>query len=261
MEYILAGLLGAVCGSALTALLHRQATNQSWFRGRSQCPRCKHVLAVRDLIPIVSYLLARGRCRYCGRKFGRSYPAMEVLTAALFVLVLWVRLGPVQGDVFAVDAQRWSLIARDWAATVVLLQVFFFDLRHGYILDQVTLPAVVVFFVWNVFLDVRVSVLLLGIVAGAACFGFQYLVSQGKWVGSGDIRLGALMGALVGWPLIVVALFFAYVGGGLFGIFLLATKRKSWGSQIPFGTFLSAATLATLLWGYPLVRWYVTTLL
>lgn len=261
MVYVLAGVLGAVCGSALSALLHRQATNQSWVRGRSQCTHCKHVLAARDLVPVVSYLLLGGKCRYCGHKIGRGYPAMELLTAALFVLVVFVRLAPLHGNWLAADFHRWSLIGRDLAAVVVLLQIFFFDLRHGYILDQVTLPAIVVFFVWNIFLDVRPSVLLLGMAAGAACFGLQYLVSQGKWVGSGDIRLGALMGALVGWPLVAVALFFAYVGGGLFGIFLLATKRKSWGSQIPFGTFLAAGTLVTLLWGYPLVRWYVTALL
>lgn len=260
MMIVVAALLGLVFGSALTALLSRQASGQSWLRGRSQCPRCRHALAPRDLIPVVSYVLLRGRCRYCSGPIGASYPLIEITTGLLFALVVATRLAQAH-EPSQLDWHRFFLVARDLTAVVILFQIFLFDLWYGYILDQITLPAIVLFFVWNILLDVRPTSLILGMAVGGGFFLLQYLLSSGRWVGGGDIRLGVLMGALLGWPLISLGLFFSYVVGGAVGVFLLASKKKSWGSHIPFGTFLSAATLVVLLWGYNMVRWYVTRML
>lgn len=262
MIVVLAALLGLVFGSVLTALISRQAKGERWWKGRSHCPACRHVLSVRDLVPLFSYLVQRGRCRYCRGPIGASYPALELVTAALFTVAALVRLGPAAaGGWEALAAPGWPLLLRDWAAIVVLVQIFLYDLWFGYILDQVTLPAMGVFLAWNLALGMPWQPLLIGAAVGGGFFLLQYVVSGGTWIGGGDIRLGALMGILLGWPLVIVALFLAYLAGGAAGAVLLASKRKSIGSQIPFGTFLSTATLTVLFWGQPLLEWYFRGLL
>lgn len=262
MIFALAALLGLIFGSALTALISRQAKGEKWWKGRSHCPACRHTLSVWDLVPVLSYALLNGKCRYCRGAIGTSYPVLELSVAVLFAVAAVMRLGPAAfGGVDAFLAPGWTLLLRDWLAIVVLVQVFTYDLWFGYILDQVTLPAIVVFLVWNLVLGAPWPALLIGVFVGGGFFLLQYIVSGGKWIGGGDIRLGVLMGVLLGWPLVLVALFLAYLSGGAFGAVLLASKRKSIGSQIPFGTFLSAATIIVLFWGEPLLTWYFQGLL
>ncbi|TAK05567.1 prepilin peptidase [Patescibacteria group bacterium] len=259
MIVALAALLGLVFGSVLTALISRQAKGERWATGRSHCPKCRHPLAVWDLVPVLSYLVLDGKCRYCRGVIGASYPLLELATAALFALAAVIRLGPAAfGGVEAFLAPDWVLpLLRDWAAIVVLVQIFLYDLWFGYILDQVTLPAIAVFLLWNLALGVPLPMLLIGAAVGGGFFLLQYVISGGKWIGGGDIRLGALMGVLLGWPLVLVALFIAYLSGGAVGAVLLASKRKTVGSQIPFGTFLSAATVVVLFWGRAMLDWYL----
>lgn len=262
MIVVLAALLGLVFGSALTALISRQAKGERWWKGRSHCPKCRHVLSVPDLVPVFSYVLLRGKCRHCRGVIGASYPLVELSTAALFAVAATVRLGPAAAGGFdALSAPGWPLLLRDWFAIVVLVQIFLYDLWFGYILDQVTLPAIVVLLAWNLALGMPLPPLLIGAAVGGGFFLLQYVVSGGTWIGGGDIRLGALMGVLLGWPLVLVALFVSYLTGGVAGAVLLASKRKSVGSQIPFGTFLSAATLVVLFWGADLLAWYFKGLL
>ncbi len=263
MILVFSALLGLAFGSAMTAFISRLATGGRWWRGRSHCPRCKHPLAPLDLIPVVSYLLLRGRCRSCRGPIGLSYPLIELATAGLFVLAAWVRLGPAAAawDAAAFLAPGWKMLLRDWLAILVLEQIFLYDLWFGYILDQVSLPAIGAFLAINLALGVPASSMAVGFLVGSGFFLAQYVVSAGKWIGGGDIRLGALMGVLLGWPLLGVALFLAYLAGGVVGGALLATGRKAVGSQIAFGTFLSAATLVALFWGQAVLEWYFQGLL
>lgn len=262
MMLVLSALLGLIFGSALTAMISRQAKGERWSKGRSHCPKCRHTLAVWDLVPVLSYAFLHGKCRYCRGIIGMSYPALELATAGLFVVAAGVRLGPAMlGGMEVFLTPNGMLLLRDWLAIVVLVQIFTYDLWFGYILDQVTLPAIAVFLVWNFALGMTPLAMLLGALVGGGFFLAQYVVSGGTWIGGGDIRLGALMGVLLGWPLVLVALFLAYLSGGAVGAVLLASKRKSVGSQIPFGTFLSAATIIVLFWGEPLLAWYFHGLL
>ncbi len=258
MIFACAAFLGLIFGSAMTALISRQATGERWTRGRSHCPRCRHALAARDLVPVVSYAALRGRCRFCRGAIGWSYPLIELATAALFVIAVTVRLGPAaSGGIAAVlDAPGWPFLLRDLAAILVLEQIFLYDLWYGFILDQVSLPAIVVFFFWNLLLGAPPESLLVAAGVGGGFFLAQYMVSGGKWIGGGDIRLGVLMGVLLGWPDILPALFLAYVSGGAVGAVLLASRSRKLGSQIAFGTFLSVATLVVLLWGQGILAWY-----
>ncbi|PIT90318.1 MAG: prepilin peptidase, partial [Candidatus Komeilibacteria bacterium CG10_big_fil_rev_8_21_14_0_10_41_13] len=141
-----------------------------------------------------------------------------------------------------------------------LIIIFIYDLKYYLILDKVSLPAFTIALILNVLLGYNVGNLLLASVIIGGFFGLQFIISQGKWIGGGDIRLGLVMGAMLGWPLALVALFLAYILGAVFGLILIISRRKDWQSQLPFGTFLTAATLIALLWGHEILSWYLTKL-
>jgi len=153
------------------------------------------------------------------------------------------------------------LLLRDWFIIAVMTIIFIYDLRWYLILDIVTLPACVVIFLLNLALGITWQNMLISGIIGSSFFLFQFLISRGKWIGGGDIRLGLLMGIALSWPSILVAIFLAYIIGSLVGVGLILTKKKQWGSQIPLGIFLSAATIITLFWGNEIMNWYWQLLL
>lgn len=251
MVLIAAGVIGLIAGSGITALVHRIMKGGNWLLGRSHCPRCTHVLNPNDLVPLLSFIALRGRCRYCRGPVSWLYPAVEVAVSALFVAAIIARVGGAPTEAVFENSAMRALILRDWAAICILVAIFCVDVSVGIIPDILTLPALILFFIWNLFLrEQQVAGMLIGAAVGAGFFSLQYTLSRGRWIGGGDIRLGALMGTLLGWPAVVAALLIAYVSGAAVGVALVVGKQKSWQSHIPFGTFLSAGTLAALLW-YP----------
>ena len=132
-----------------------------------------------------------------------------------------------------------------------------FDLKYLLLPDIVTLPSVAAFFIINLILGAAGWSLLIAMAIGAGFFALQFIVSKGKWIGGGDIRFGALMGALLGWPNILVGLFFAYLIGAIIGVILLISGRKKFGSQLPFGTFLALGTTIGIWWGNGIINWYM----
>ena len=254
-------VFGLIVGSGLTALIPRLAADEPWHRGRSHCPRCRHTLAPRDLMPLVSFFVNRGRCRHCQGAIGWFYPGVELATAALFVIALVVRSGGDLTPLDAADSRLWLTIFRDWLAIAVLLALFGIDLIAQVLPDAITLPAVGVFFIWNLALGESPGGLIAGALFGACFFLLQYLVSRGAWIGGGDIRLGALLGALVGWPGILLALFSSYLLGASVGLGQIAVGSKSWKSRVPFGTYLAAGGLFTLFLGEKVIAWYLGKIL
>ncbi len=244
-------VFGAVIGSFLNALLWRLRTGESVAKGRSYCPCCHHTLAARDLVPIFSYLFLGGKCRYCRKGIHPSYVMVELAVGVLFtVFAVRAFAEPVLSDAALAG------LLRDWYAAAVLTVVFVFDLRYMIIPRSVTLPATVILAAASFLLGTGLITIALGLAVGAGFFFLQHLVSKGRWIGGGDINLGGLMGVLLGWPHILVAFFMAYVTGAIVGVVLLAGKRVAWKGQLPFGTFLSAATIVTMLWGEKILTWY-----
>lgn len=192
---------------------------------------------------MLSFMVLRGRCRSCHRRISWQYPLVELATAGLFVLAISLSM-----------TFGWAVYAAFVAAVCVV--VFVIDLREHVILDQVMLPALVVAVVANVVLQRPALDWLGGAILGAGFFFFQYIVSRGRWVGGGDVRLGMFLGLVLGLVGTAVALFLAYIGGALFAIVLLLTHRKHFGSALPFGTFLTLATIVAWYWGTPIVSWY-----
>lgn len=237
-------LFGLALGSFLNVVIYRLMHGGSVALGRSACPHCKKTLAPADLIPLASFVALGGRCRSCKKPISWQYPLVEFLTAVL-TLVLWNAYG----------------LTLEWALAVALLAflivTFTIDLRYRVILDGVVFPAMIVATLLSLVQGRTAESLLLGAGIGFAFFFLQYAISKGRWIGGGDIRLGVLIGLALGWKGALLALVLAYLSGSVIAITLVATKKRAWKDPIPFGTFLTAATVTALLAGDQIIAWYL----
>lgn len=253
-------IFGMLWGSFLNVWVYRTRVGQSIFKPASFCPNCGHTIRWYDLIPVLSFLLLKGKCRDCKKKISLQYPLIELATGVLSVVVF---LSTVVATTHPLTLQTipYVTLIRDLAIVFFLEFVFIYDFLYGEIPDKVTLiPAFVLFlfsliFKWNNFQN-----LVIGVLIGAGFFLAQFLISKGRWIGGGDIRLGFFMGVILGSSLIAVALFFAYIGGAILAIPLLLLKKKERQSTLPFGTFLSTATVVASLWGKDIMDWYLSLL-
>lgn len=248
----------------------------SVWRGRSRCNACRHTLAWYDLVPLMSFLLLRGKCRYCHARIDIQYPAVEFAAGLLFVLAY---LSVPYAKFYILDSIFPILVS--WYFISVLIVIFVYDLRYMLIPDRVTIPAIVIGIIAQIInatsyqLPVPTTSRILGeagtasflayqlgvpILVGGGFFLMQYLISRGRWIGGGDIRLGALMGVMLGWPGILAGLMLAYVVGSLVAIPLVMLGKKGMQSQLPFGTFLSGATVLVMLWEDEIIKWYTSFL-
>jgi leader peptidase (prepilin peptidase)/N-methyltransferase len=244
--------LGLLIGSFLNAALYRLRNNKAGIAsGRSACPSCGHQLAAQDLIPVLSYLFLRGRCRYCNQKIGLHYPLVELITAASFGLATW-QLGV--GNLWELS---WVLLF-----TAVLIFLASYDWQYFEIPDAVSLPAVGLALTGSLlpfglnFIDA-----LIGTIVGGSFFFVLVAASNGRWMGGGDIRLGALLGALLGWQLTLIAIFLAALVGSLAGLLQICQKKKQLKSAVPFGPALALGGYLALLWGHQIWDWYVVNFL
>lgn len=257
MIYVGVFILGLLVGSFLNVVICRLDTKNSIIWGRSHCPDCGKILSVWELIPVASYLIQKGKCRHCHKKISFQYILVEIATALIFTIVFWMSIRQIA--IFP----EWKLtltIIRDWILVSFLMVIFVYDLKKQLILDRVTVPAMIIALIINLILGVGFFDLLLGAVIGFGFFFFQFVISRGKWIGGGDLRLGALMGLMLGWQSTLVALFLSYIIGAVVSIVLIIMRRKKVNSQIAFGTFLSIGTFVALMWGQMILDWYLNIL-
>ena len=239
MLYFPLFLFGLVTGSFLNCVIYRLETGSSFLKGRSFCPHCKHKLSWLDLIPVLGFVFLQGKCRYCKKKISLQYPLVELATGFLFILAFWY-FG------FGISLIPWLFILSS------LLAIFVYDLKHYIIPDSLVFAAIVVAAVFNFNLLAFLSAF------GAAGFFLAIvLISRGKWMGVGDIKLAFLMGLMLGWPAILLALFLAFSIGAIIGLGLMAVGRKTLRSEVPFGPFLVTGTLIALFWGEIIIEWYL----
>ena len=237
-------LFGLVVGSFLNVVIARLPEHKSLVRPRSACPRCSAIIAWYDNVPPLSFAMLRGRCRACGVRIPRRYPIVEAATGVLFAIA-WVTVGPTPDFVAAA-----ALLAALVAITAI-------DLAHQIIPDAITLPGIVAGVVGNLVTG-RVAWLesLLGIVVGGGIFLVIILASRGG-MGGGDMKLGAMLGAFLGWKVGLLALLLAVLTGGVVALGLLLLGHKGRKEAIPFGPFLALGGAVTCLWGKSLLDWYV----
>jgi leader peptidase (prepilin peptidase)/N-methyltransferase len=237
-------LVGAVVGSFLNVVIVRLPRNESLVVPRSRCRACGTELHWFDNIPVLSFLALRGRCRACGGMISWRYPIVEAVTALMFALAAWRSTSPAD-----------LLLA--WLFLSTLIVITGMDLEHQVIPDRITLPAIAVGFLTS-FLGTRVSWLdsLLGILGGGGIL-FAVIVLSGGGMGGGDMKLGATIGAFLGYKLALLALFLSVMLGGIVALGLLSTGIRRRKDPIPFGPFLAMAAGAAILWGEAILTWYL----
>ncbi len=262
MEIILAvifALFGVAIGSFLNVCIDRLPAGKSLIYPASHCDACQHPVASKDLIPVVSYLWLRGRCRYCRTNISPRVLLVELLGGVLFPLAFWR---------FGLSAE--FAITAFWGC--VFLVIMFIDWEHKLILNKVTYSAAVVALVIlavnsllpepgilsNLIFLPKPSILS-GIIGGAIGFTFLLIPAliNPRGMGFGDVKMAALIGLVTGFPLALVAVFMGVVLGGLLAVILLLFRIKKRKETIPLGPFLSLATIATLLWGIQILSWYL----
>lgn len=252
-------IFGLMIGSFLNVVIARMDELETVVNTRSHCPKCKKDLAWNDLVPLLSFVLLRAKCRYCKEKISWQYPIVELATGLSFVGIYnYVFNQPM--------ADQWRIFVLVAYLIIVafLVVLFVYDLRKLLVPDGIVLPAIGLALVFQViailylpgyrlnWLDLG-----LGVLIGAGVPALLSLPSKGKWMGYGDIGLGALMGIILGYPLAIVGMFLAFCSGGVIGSLLLVLGKKKLTSAVPFGPFLMAATFAALLYGQRMLDWYL----
>lgn len=240
----------------------KQLEEISILRGRSMCPHCKHELAVKDLVPILSWLSLKGKCRYCGKPISAQYPIVEVLTATLFVLsYIWWPLS-LQSSIGITQLIFWLGFVVFFVALAV------YDLKWYLLPDKIVYPLVIVAVLEAVLIvvlgqDIRIALDAgLGALLISGIFYVLFQVSGGTWIGGGDVKLALVLGLLAGTPLkALLVIFFASIVGTIISIPLLLKGKRGLQARVPFGPFLLIATAIVVLFGDSLVHWYTRTLL
>lgn len=243
------GLVGLVLGSAVSAIVWRVPRRISWVHGRSACTACGHPLGVLDLIPVLSWMFARGRCRHCGARVSWRYPLTELLCAAWLIL-LYRQIGP------GFDYPFLAL----WG--VLLIALLWIDLDFQLLPDALTFPGTLLGLAAALQWPGGTRHALLGVLLGSGLLwllGWGYYRLRGvEGMGGGDIKLAAMFGVVLGWPLTLLTLFLAAAAGSLWGGILIARRRGDGLTAIPFGTLLAPAAMIALLWGGNWVSAYLS---
>ncbi len=260
-------ILGLIAGSFANCAIFRFGERESALDGRSRCPKCRHGLAWYDLIPVVSFFIRRGKCRYCQKPISWQYPAVELAVAGLFCAAAW-RFYPA---VFAGHFSFFPLfeLSAWWIFLAAMAVVFTADWRWYLIPDGALIAGLIAVLALRAgvlaqdyFLFGRIDFAALadpfsGAAFAGGLFLAMFLASRGKWMGFGDVKLAFLMGLALGfWP-VLLAVFLANLFGAIMGLGMVLAKKKTMSSPIPFGPFLVAGLLISLFFAPAILDWYL----
>lgn len=246
--YIFAFLLGAVVGSFLNVCICRLPEEKSIVTPPSACPRCGTGIRWYDNIPIISFLILRGRCRNCGEPISWRYPLVEALNGVL-TLLLFIKSGPTL-----------PFLAL-FLFTSSMVVITFIDLDHQIIPDSISLPGIVIGFIfsfflpWNSWLNSLLGILLGGGSLLLVAWGYEKLTGK-EGMGGGDIKLLAMMGAFFGWRSVLFIIFAASLVGSVIGVTAMVIKKSDGKLAIPFGPFLAFGAMLYIFFGRQLITWY-----
>ncbi len=286
-------VVGSILGSFAKALADRSLINKS-FWGRSYCPKCKHILKTYDLFPIFSYLFLKGQCRYCHKRIESSYPLIEISVGILVALLFSLNLSNFPGleDLWLLILFITDLTFKAFFVSILIV-VFITDIKKYFIPDRIVIPSIIIAFFWLLILSlVRIFYLytylsqteigrlllqpsngyfinhvisILEILAGnliaSVLIGIFFLVlilvTRGKGMGGGDLKLGAFIGLCLGFPNGFLAIMLGFLIGAISSVTLIVIGKKGFKEIIPFGPFLVIGSLITLFWGNPIINWYL----
>lgn len=247
--YLILFILGLVLGSFYNVCIHRLPREESIVWPGSHCPHCRHPLSLLDNLPLVSFLLLKGACRYCHAPISYQYPLVEAMTGLATVLIGW-KFG-----------LSWAFLQALFLVSALLV-VSFIDFSHQIIPDWISLPGIVVglLFSWLSGSPGLWSSLIGGLIGGGLLWllaaGYQLLAKK-EGMGGGDIKLLALIGVFLGWPGVLVTLLLGSFVGTLAGLILILIWKKGRTFAVPFGPFLSTGAVIHLFFGPALINWYL----
>jgi prepilin signal peptidase PulO-like enzyme (type II secretory pathway) len=264
-------LLGLGLGSFVNALVWRICEQDkpakerkagkkelSIIKGRSMCTDCGHTLYAKDLVPVFSWLNSYGRCRYCHKRIHWQYPLVELATAASFVFsyLYW-----------PYDLNGWSVVLFGlWLAILTgLMALFVYDVRWMLLPNRIMWPLFgltgLYLLVESIFVESNAQVIIMalaGSLIGGGIFYVLFQISKGRWIGGGDVKLGLLIGLLLGSPLLAMLfLFLSSLVGTLVTAPLMASRKIPHHARVPFGPFLIVGGFITYLFGQQIIDWYL----
>lgn len=251
--------LGAIFGSFAGALVYRLKNKKDWVKARSQCETCFHTLSALDLVPIISWLWLRGRCRYCGQKIAGSNLLVEVVLGIVFAAsyIFWPQ---------TLAGEQWILFITWLAGAVGLAALALYDLKWMLLPNHILYPTFFIVLGGRLGYILFASsdkahsfwLLALSLLVASGIFWLIYVVSRGKLIGYGDVRLGLILGTLLASPAkSLLMIFLASVLGTIVVLPSLAMGQKSLSAKLPFGPFLILATAVALLFGEHMINWYL----
>jgi leader peptidase (prepilin peptidase)/N-methyltransferase len=265
MEFLLIFVAGIAIGSFLNVCIYRVPRRVSVVSPSSHCPSCKKPIRPTDNIPLISFLILRGRCRDCGARIEWRYPVVELCSGLLF-LVCYLKFG------FSFELFFY------YAFSCALVVITFIDLELRIIPDRISIPFMMIGLVGSVFPGLRAPTLggfahtgfyshllssLLGIIVGGGSLtvvGYVYFKVRGReGIGGGDVKLTAMIGAFLGWKAVLAVIFLGSLAGSALGIVLMLVFRMSGKTPIPFGTFLAPSGIVMLFCWNRLIEWYLTS--
>ncbi len=245
---VAAGAFGAIVGSFLNVCIHRLPLGASIVWPSSACPRCKRELSWYENIPVASYLVLRARCRTCKSPISIRYPLVEALTSAMFVGAWW-SYGP------------GPLLAARLVLGCALIVLFAIDLEHHLLPNAITLPGIVLGFVFSLFAEPGWIASLIGLVAGGGVLYLvavvYYRVRHEEGLGMGDPKMLAMVGAFLGWKLTLLTLMVGSLTGTVVGLSMIAAGRGSMKYALPFGCFLAVGAAIAATVGPQMLDWYL----
>lgn len=285
-------IIGLLIGSLANALAQRSLTNTT-FLGRSYCPHCRKQLRWYDLLPVFSFVFLKGKCRYCQKKIPLEYLLTEVSMGVLisYLLTITLPIDLLNNFTFASILPISEAILGIFII-FVMVTTLITDLKQGIIPDRITQPSTIIVLIFLCLITVvKIILIYLSIINSALgkyllppmsdyfyrhalyaaepliwgvvsaigiglFFMALILVTRGRGMGGGDLKLGIFIGLVLGFPNAVVALMLSFLVGSIAGVGLLLTGKRKLGQTIPFGPFLSIGTIAALFWGEAIMKWY-----
>jgi len=246
---VLIFILGLIVGSFSNVCIYRIPRNESIIYPASHCPKCRSKIKPFDNIPLLSYILLKGRCCNCKSKISLQYPIVEFLTGLTYLTIYLIYGLSIQSLIYIILSSALIIIA-------------FIDLNEQIVPDVISLPGIAIGFIISFFVP-YISFInsALGILAGG---GIILVIAMGgsaifkkEAMGGGDVKLAAMIGAFLGWKYIIISLFLGFFTGALAGIFLIMAKIKKKEDAVPFGPFIILGSFITFLWGEQIISWYL----
>lgn len=249
IEIILIFILGLIVGSFSNVCIYRIPRNESIIFPASHCPKCRSNISLKDNIPLISYILLKGRCRNCKSKISIRYPVVELLTGLIYLIIYLIYGLSIQSLIYIILSSALIIIA-------------FIDLNEQIVPDVISLPGIVIGFIISFFVS-YISFInsALGVIVGGGIILVIGLagsvIFKKEAMGGGDVKLAAMIGAFLGWRYIIISLFLGFFLGAVVGIILILSKIKNREDTVPFGPFIALGSMITLLWGEKIIFWYI----